>query len=177
MPAEPIKDKKKVREMMEVLASRQNGFRDALFFEFALSSALRVSDILALTKRDIRDGIVRVKTQKTGVYKQIALNDACRRKLEVYLEAKKDDDRIFSFERQWAHKMIKWAADMVGLDVRYISMHTTRKTAAWHFYMDSGKDIAKTQEFLGHQSAKETMAYLMISNDEVNDQLRMMSWS
>jgi len=173
----PIKDKKTVSEMMDYLASKQNGFVYSLYFEFALSTALRVQDILDLSKKDIKNGVVYVKTKKTGVFKHIALNDKCRKKIEMYLEHKKDDDRIFNFSRQWVHQMLKEAADMIGLDKSLVSCHTTRKTAAWRFYVESGYDIIKTGQLLGHKSSTETRKYLGIDEEEVNDLNVTLSWS
>jgi integrase len=176
MPCIPIKETNKLKEMMEVLATKQNGFVYALYMEFALTTALRVSDILALRKKDIKNGIVYVKTQKTKKQHYIALNDKCRQALESYLEYKKDDDLIFDFSRQWVHQFIKWAADQVGLDKNLVSCHTTRKSAAWRFYVQSKYDIMKTSEFLGHKSFSETRKYLGISQDEVNKINTSYSW-
>lgn len=173
----PIKDKKTIDEMMEVLASKSNGFTYALYFEFALSTALRVSDILSLQKKDIKNGVVYIKTQKTGVYKHIALNDKCKIKMDMYLEHKKEDDFVFEFSRQWVHQLLKWAADMVGFDKDLVSCHTTRKTAAWRFYVSSGHDIMKTGQLLGHKSSTETRKYLGIDETEVNELNVMLSWS
>lgn len=176
MPCIPIKDKDKLTEMMEVLTTKQNGFVYALYMEFALTTALRVSDILSLRKKDIINGVVYVKTQKTGENKHIALNDKCRKKMESYLEFKKDDDLIFDFSRQWVHQFIKWAADQIGLDKSLVSCHTTRKSAAWRFYVESGFDIMKTSNFLSHKSFSETRKYLGITEDEVNEINTSYSW-
>lgn len=176
MTSVPIKQKKTIDEMMEVLGSRQNGFVYSLYFEFALSTALRVSDILALHKKDIKNGVVYIKTQKTGLHKHIALNDKCRVKLEMYLEYKKEDELIFDFSRQWVHQLIKWAAEEIGLDKSLVSCHTTRKTAAWRFYTVSGYDIMKTMQLLGHRSPMETRKYLGIDEEEVNEVNVHLSW-
>lgn len=173
----PIKDRETINEMMKVLSSKQNGFVYSLYFEFALSTALRVSDILGLRKQDIKDGVVYVKTQKTGDVKHLALNDSCRNKMEIYLEYKKDDDVIFDFSRQWIHQLIKWAADQIGFDKSLVSCHTTRKTAAWRFYVASKFDIVKTGQFLGHKSATETRKYLGIGDMEVNELNVTLTWS
>ncbi|MFJ7680436.1 tyrosine-type recombinase/integrase [Peribacillus sp. NPDC097198] len=172
----PIKDPKIVKEMMEVLDGRQNGFIYSLYFEFGLSTALRVSDILSLKKKDIKDGVVYIKTQKTGVVKHIGLNDKCRSKMEMYLEMKKDDDIIFDFTRQWVHQIIKWAADQVGFNKSLVSCHTTRKTSAWRFYEKSGFDIVKTGQLLGHKSSTETRKYLGIDEEEVNELNITIEW-
>jgi len=176
MACVPIKDTRKLREMMEVLATKQNGFVYSLYMEFALSTALRVGDILALKKMNIRDGIVYVKTQKNNTSHQIALNDKCRKAMESYLEYKQPTDQIFDFSRQWVHQFLKWAADMCGLDKALVSCHTTRKSAAWRFYVQSGYDIMKTSAFLGHKSFSETRKYLGITSDEVNEINLSYSW-
>src|SRR5699024_319272 len=177
MAIEPIKDEKVIDEMFEALAMRpRSGFVMSLYFEFALSTGLRVSDILSLKKKDIDNGVVKVKTSKTGLYRSIALNDNCRKRLEAYLMSKKDDDHIFDFNRQWVHQFLKKAADDIGIDKSKVSTHTTRKTAGWFIYLDSGKDVVKTQKFLGHKDPKETLAYLMIADDEVNRTLVNRSW-
>jgi integrase len=177
MPCIPIKNTKVLKDMMEALAMRQNGFVYALYMEFALTTALRVSDILSLKKKDIKNGVVYIKTQKTGKVKHIALNDKCRKKIEMFLELKKDEDPIFDFSRQWVHQFMKWAADQVGVDKDLVSCHTTRKSAAWRFYVESGYDIMKTSEFLGHSSYTETRKYLGITEDEVNEINLSYSWS
>ena len=128
-------------------------------------------------KKDIENGVVKLKTKKTGVYRHLALNDRCRSNLEALLSTKRDDDPIFNFGRQWVHKFLKDAAKDIGIDASRISTHTTRKTAAWFFYLDSGTDLVKTQKFLGHSDPKETLVYLMINDDEVNETLVHRSWT
>jgi len=170
MTVEPIKDMVVVNEMFEALAMRpKSGFLMSLYFEFALSTGLRVSDILSLKKKNIENGVVKIS--KTSPYRSIALNDGCRKRMEAYLMIKKKDDYIFNFGRQWVHQFLKKAADDIGIDSDKVSTHTTRKTAGWFFYLDSGKDLVKTQKFLGHRSPKDTLMYLMINDDEVNQAL------
>ncbi|MDQ0197082.1 tyrosine-type recombinase/integrase [Neobacillus ginsengisoli] len=177
MVCEPIKDKEIVKEILEALRMRRNGFRDALFFEFLLSTALRVSDALSIPKKDIDfiEGTVRVHISKTKGFKIIKLNPPILKDLHQYTKDMRDTDLIFPFKRQWAHKMMKWACEMVGLDKSRYSIHSTKKTAGWFFYI-SQFDIVKTMHFLGHRDTKETMAYLMIHDEEVNQQLAGMSW-
>ncbi|MBG9657069.1 tyrosine-type recombinase/integrase [Cytobacillus firmus] len=177
MPCEPIKDKEIIKNMMEALAMRPNGTTYVLYFEFALSTALRVSDILSLKKKDIKDGTVRIKTSKTNTFKKIELNPSCRKKMEMYLQFKKEDDYIFPWKRQWVHKLMKYSAEYAGIPKDNISCHTTRKTAAWWYYKETGYDINKTMQLLGHKDAKVTREYLLISDDEVNEELVGISWS
>jgi len=179
MPNEPIKDKKTVKKILEVLSTRRNGFRDALLFEFLLSTGLRISDGLSVRKKDIniKDGLLRICTSKNGEDRIIALNTKLLHKLDVYSSNMNKDDLLFPVQRQWVHKIVKWATDQVGLDSSRYSCHTTRKTAAYHFYHDSGRDLARTMHFLGHRSTKETMRYLGLKDEEVNERLVLMNWS
>lgn len=178
MANEPIKSKKKVKEILEVLATRRNGFRDALLFEFLLSTGLRISDGLSVKKGDIniKDGVLRICTSKNGEDRIIGLNPKLLHKLDIYAENMKKDELLFPVQRQWVHKIIKWATDQVGLDSSRYSCHSTRKTSAFHFYMDNGCNIALTMHFLGHRSTKETMRYLGLKDEEVNKHLVMMEW-
>lgn len=172
MPCEPIRDRAKIQEMKAVLQEGQNGYRNRLFFEFLLATALRVGDAIELRKRDIDNGFVRLTTNKTGEFRLIQLNTKVLQMLMLYLETKKDDDLIFDFKRGNAWYIIKGAAEKCG--IKNISVHSTRKTAAYHFYYENDKDIFKTMQLLGHKDAKETRRYLQISDDEVNSRLSSM---
>ncbi|CAM3261230.1 tyrosine-type recombinase/integrase [Sporolactobacillus spathodeae] len=176
MASVPIKEQKEIDQIFEALGTRRKGNVYTLYFEFALSTALRVSDILSLRKKNIVNGYVHLRTMKTGLERVIILNDNCRKRMEEYLKDKNEDDLIFPFKRQWIHKLLKWAANYAGLSVQHISCHTTRKTAAWRFYIDSDHDIMKTMYLLGHRSPKETRFYLGINDEEVNRQLINTSW-
>lgn len=180
MACEPIKDKQKVADVLETLSMRKHhGFRDALLFEFLLSTGLRVSDAISVKKSDIDflEGALRVYINKTKDHRLILLNKPVLRKLYEYTKDMDDQEILFPFTRQWAHKLLKWGFDQAGLDSQRYSTHTTRKTAGWFFYEESGKDIIKTMYFLGHRNPKECRAYLMISDEEVNSQLKDMTWS
>lgn len=193
MSCEPIKDRKVVEEILEALATRNQGFRDSLFFEFLFSTGLRVGDALAVKKKDIDfvQGILTIKIQKTYTRKtkdgkekinresdrRIGLNQSVLKKLDVYADKMEEDALLFPFKRQWAHKLMKWVTDYIGLDSSKYSMHTTRKTAAWFYYLQTDKDLVKTQKFLGHKDPKETEIYLKISDEEVNEDLVKIQWS
>lgn len=172
MPCEPIRDKAKIQEMKEVLQEGQNGFRNRLFFEFLIASALRVSDAVKLRKCDIDNGFVRLTINKNGDFRLIRINAKVLQMLMIYLETKKENELIFDFGRVMAWHIIKNAADKCG--IKNISTHSTRKTAAWHFYYENDRDIFLTMQLLGHKESRETRRYLQISDDEVNSRLAAM---
>lgn len=163
----PIKDLKDLRDFKEAIRMNQStGHRNLILVELGLSTGLRIGDILELKKKDVFGGFVTVKTQKTNDYKRIQLNQRVWGMVQSYCEGLQDDDFLFSIKYGQALKMLKSAAEMVGLEG--ISSHSLRKTAAWHFYKNTNNDIRLTQEFLGHESPTDTIKYLNISQDEVN---------
>lgn len=143
MASIPIKDQNEISGIFVALASKRKREVYTLYFEFALLTALRVSDN------------VHIRTMKTGLERVVVLNESCRKSMENYLEDKNEEDLIFPFKRQWIHKLLKWAANYSGLNATHISCLTTRKTADWRFYSDSNHDIMKTMYLLGHRSPKK----------------------
>lgn len=170
--AEPIKDIEKIREMKKIIKEGQNSFRNLLIFEIGLATALRIGDILDLKKKDIQSGVVRVKTKKTGVYKNIELNRRVWSMVEAHIQDLEEDDYIFDIKYGQVYKTLKRAAKKANLV--NISAHTLRKTASWHFYYECGKDLRKTMYLLGHKEPRETIGYLNLSDEEVNITLREM---
>lgn len=171
MVCEPFRDEKIIADFLEGLGMKRNGFVYQMYFELGLSTALRVSDLLSLRKKDIEGRMVKLKTQKTGMYRHIALNDSCYQSLTVYLKNKKEDDLLFPFTRQNVHKFMKETAKFIGIDASKVSSHTLRKTAGWFYYIHSNKDLVSTMKFLGHKDPEVTTKYLMIDDYIVNESL------
>ena len=165
----PIKDLNDLREFKEAIRMTQNGFRNLLLVEIGLATGLRINDILKLKKKDIFGGFVTVKIQKTKEYKQIQFNPRVWAMVQSYSEELSEEDYLFDIKYGQAYKIIKKAADMVGL--KGISSHSLRKTAAWHYYRHVDHDIRLTQEFLGHESPVDTIRYLNLKQEEVNKKL------
>ena len=65
--------------------------------------------------------------------------------------------------RSQAEKIISDAAINIGIDYP-VGTHTMRKTFAYHFYKKT-KDIATLQLILGHDSPKQTLEYIGITQD------------
>lgn len=166
---QPLKDIEDIRAIKEELRNTRNHQRNLLIFEIGLSTALRISDILQLRKKDVVGGVVRVKTQKTKVYRTIELNGRVSRMLLGYVEALKDDDVLFPITYKSVWKLFRQAAERA--EIPDFATHSMRKTAAWHFYVRSGYDLRKTMYLLNHKETRETIAYLNLSDDEVNSVL------
>lgn len=138
----------------------------------ALTTGLRVSDILEFKKRDFSYGIrITVKEKKTKKIKKITLNKSLYNDIKDYIKGKRDYEYIFK-SSTGKNKPICRTTVWNNLNKYWnkkdkISMHTLRKTYAYHMYKEVG-DLAVVVEALNHTDVKETLRYLGI-NDEVID--------
>lgn len=169
---EPIKSKRDIARMKKALGNP----RDKLLFIFGINSALRISDILALKVGDVRGrDTLAIKETKTRKSKRFKLNPAIQKAIRELVPAEADDnDPLFpsrrgtkAISRVQAWRILNDAAKRVGLDIE-IGTHTLRKTMAYHAYK-SGVDIALLMNVLNHSSQRETLRYIGITQEQVND--------
>lgn len=174
---EPIRSKADIERMKKALGNP----RDKLLFIFGINSALRISDILALTVGDVRGkdslAITETKTRKS---KRFKLNPAIQKAVRELVPAEADDSApLFPSRRRTksgehkaitrvqAWRLLNEAAERAGVNVE-IGTHTLRKTMAYHAYK-SGVDIALLMNVLNHSSQRETLRYIGITQEQVND--------
>lgn len=177
---QPIRDKRQVERMKQYL--RKRSMRDFAFFVLGINSGLRVSDLLTLRIRDVasEDGKIRdrvkIREQKTGKAKDFPLNETARRAIREYLDTRAEDrhtDWLFPSQkgghvkRMRAWELLNEAAKRVGI-TESIGTHTLRKTFAYHAYKNSG-DLSVIQKLLSHESQTETLRYIGITQDNLDD--------
>lgn len=179
---EPIRDRKKLEAMKRYLKKRS--LRDYAMFVFAINSALRISDVLKMRIGDIVDDSGRIKThyelreRKTRKAKRFAIAPNARKAIKEYLDSLGDwnrDDYLFRsrkganrpITRHRAYGIIAEAARACGVTER-IGSHSCRKTWAYHAYKN-GVDLAIIQSALNHSSQRETLRYIGIRGDEIDD--------
>jgi integrase len=177
---EPIRDRKKIEAMKKLL--KGSNVRDHVLFTLGINSGLRVSDLLKLRVSDVRDekGKVRdritVREKKTGKSKTFPFSDTVIKALKEYLSevelsyeaalfpSRKGSEPI---TRQQAYRILNDAARAVGIKDK-IGTHTLRKTFGYHAYV-AGVDITRIQALLNHSSPRETLRYIGITQDELDD--------
>jgi len=178
---EPIRDIKQIDQIKGNLY-RQKNPRDYLLFVFGINSGLRISDILSLKLRDIKDyrghlkEYLDIKEQKTKKTRRVHFNKQIKEALNYYLVKTK----IFDLERYLfinektnenkpitrvrAYQLInKWCRD-VGINYK-VGGHTLRKSFAYHLF-DQGVRIERISSLLNHQNTKVTFRYIGITDDE-----------
>lgn len=175
---QPIRDKEKIQEILRFLY--EWNYKYYLMFLMGIRSGLRISDILKLKVKDVREADGRIKThlvtkeKKTSKRKRIKLHSDIKRALAEYISDKdseayliksnkKDkfkDNKPLSRQRAW--EVMKVASDFVGLSE--IGCHTLRKTFGYHYYQQT-KDIALLMYLFNHSKSEITLRYIGITDD------------
>ena len=166
---QPIKTIEKIRDFKREVNKGQNGYRNLVLAEIGFATALRISDLLLLKKSNIYDGFISIKTEKTDKPMRLELNPRVYKLISAFIEPLEDDDLLFNIKYRQALKTLSAAADRAN--VNDFGTHTFRKTCAWQYYHHTGKDLRKTMVLLGHESPADTIKYLNIDQDEVNQDL------
>ncbi len=178
---EPIRDIRQIDALKKLL--RGQNIRDWLLFVLGINSALRVSDLLRLRQADVYDDrgrvldAVRIREKKTGKEKTFKLNKSIRKALEEYVAAVGHDPEAYLFasrkgdnlpiSRTQAWEIISQAAKQVGI-VGCTGTHSMRKTWAYHA-RQQGADIELIMKALNHSSQGQTLRYIGITQDQVDN--------
>lgn len=182
---QPIREKRQIDAMKRQLRGNEYGLRDVCLFTLGINSGLRVSDLLTLTVGHVVDTSrkpldrITLRERKTGKAKSFPISATAARAINEYLATRPDagsDDPLFlsrkskgrgHLQRAQAYKIINDAARAIGIK-EAIGTHTLRKTFGYWAYKD-GKDITLIQKLLNHASPAVTLAYIGITQDELDD--------
>lgn len=171
---EPIRDLEKIEKVANVL--KRNGSRDYFLFRFGIHSALRISDIIALKVKDVKEKkYVTVVEKKTKKIRRFIISHELKLYIDEYIDGMGDDDYLFPSQkgghisRVRAWEILKKAGNEVGLE--NFAPHSLRKTFGYHFYKQT-KDIAILQKLFNHSAPSITLRYIGIEQDELDNALR-----
>jgi len=179
---QPIREEKQINGIKAILRGQSR--RDYCLFVLGINSGLRIGDLLALKVDDVVDarGKVRdrisVREKKTGKVKDFPIGGTTEKAIKEYLGPSMGDidpDRALfpsrkgggPLTRQHAWRIIVDAARAVGI-TEPIGTHTLRKTFGYHAYKQ-GVDITRIQKLLNHSSPSVTLAYIGITQDELDN--------
>ena len=166
---QPIRDIDKIEEVKAVLLKR--GWRDYMLFIFGINTGLRISDMLKLKVKDVKNKThLYINEQKNGKSKRFKINETLKSELEKYTNNMHDEEYLFQSRkgenipvtRVQAYRILNRAARKVGLSE--IGTHTLRKTFGYHFY-NKTKDMALLQEIFNHSAPSVTLRYIGINQD------------
>lgn len=136
----------------------------------AVTTGLRISDILRLSASVVRTKNFLVHEAKTGKDRVIELDKSVKFVIRQYVQIhglSADDFLIYSnrsalnkpMSRAWAYRLTKEAASRCGL--KNVSPHSFRKTFAKEFYKRVGGNIEATKSKLNHDYISTTLLYLI----------------
>lgn len=167
----PIKDKKKIAQMKKILSTNK---RNLLLFNLGINSGLRVSDILALDIKDVKDKtFIELREQKTNKYKQFPINERIQNDIKNFIQDKDIDEPLFlsqkdnRLSRVQAYKILRKAAKAVGIEV-HIGTHSLRKTFGYHHYKQFD-DIVLLQKIFNHSSPSVTLRYIGMEQETIDE--------
>lgn len=170
---EPLRDKDTIEDIKSYLKEKSE--RNYVLFCTGIYIPLRISDILQLRVRDVRNKeYIKIRESKTSKDFELPINVALKRIFYDYCRNKKDYEFLFPshknkhapITRQQAYNILDDAASNFGLNS--IGCHTMRKTFGYHFYQQN-KDKALCLEMLrkifNHYSIEVTIRYIGLEDD------------
>jgi integrase len=183
----------KINEICQLLELSVDNPRDFAMFHIQLSTGLRISDILALKRRDFLDSdgqisrAITIKMKKTKNIISRVLREDCREAVKRYLGSRTDSNPYLfpamanqfkirqtgHMSRLSAHRYHKWyflqmfpESELVG-----VSTHTARRSMGKIISERSGR-IEPASKYLGHKSIASTMSYIdMDAHEEKANQI------
>ncbi|MBI2133888.1 tyrosine-type recombinase/integrase [Candidatus Woesearchaeota archaeon] len=147
--------------------------KSRLILEMMYSTGLRLSECTNLKVKDLelKEKIGWVRHGKGGKDRLIILADHLIDDLGNKLSKKNPEDYVFSNKKGNAltsrniQKIVKNTSKKAGIS-KNVSPHTLRHSFATHL-LESGTDLRKIQELLGHSNLQTTQIYTKVSTEEL----------
>lgn len=170
--------------------SHNIGLRDRAILEVLFSTGLRIAELVALNKEqikikpDTKDFELSI-TGKGGHTRTVYFSERAIRWLRKYLESRKDDDKalFINYKKRKSssqspirltvrsiERMVEKYSKMAGLPIR-VTPHVLRHTMATDL-LNQGADLRTVQEILGHQSVATTQIYTHVTNKRLREMHR-----
>ncbi|MFH1181566.1 MAG: site-specific tyrosine recombinase/integron integrase [Candidatus Woesearchaeota archaeon] len=159
------------RDEMRKLIAAAGAKKNRILLMLLYSSGLRLSECinLKISDLDLDDKTGWVRKGKGSKDRLFILSDVLIAELRHYFEPEGSGfvfiGRNGRMSPRNAQKIVKNAAKRAKINKK-VSPHTLRHSFATHL-LDSGTDIRKIQELLGHSNLQTTQIYTMISAEEL----------
>lgn len=175
---QPIRDIDTIHAIQEDL--KENNYRNYLIFEIGIYIGIRISDILNIKVKDIRDKeYLKLREIKTNKEKLMPIPGHLRKEISEYIgkQELKDNDYLFKSKKKkikpitrvQAYNILRKIAKKYKLE--NIGTHTLRKTFGYHFYKKTN-DVALLMTIFNHSDPSITLRYIGIEQDNVNKSLK-----
>ena len=171
---QPIRFKKDIETIKNNLVDNP---RDLCLFTLGINTAFRANELLSIRVDQVRDlkvgDVLDVRQSKTNAYRQVTLNRKAVEAIQGLLKSREYEGDEFLFFSRWGERLgvpevsrkVKGWCEDIRLDGNYGS-HSLRKT--WGFWQyKRGTPIPLLMEAFGHQTQRQTMAYLGVQAMDV----------
>jgi integrase len=181
---QPIREIEKIHQIQSIL--KNTNTRDYIMFNLGIYTGLRISDILKLKVKDVRnqDYISMTKENreiKTGKSKILKISPNLKKEISDYIKGKSDDEFLFRskkgnfpIQRIQAYRILNDIVRQVGIKDQ-IGTHTLRKTFGYHFYNkyndNTGRGLTILQQIFNHSTPYVTLRYIGITQDQIDDMI------
>ena len=176
---EPIRNPKHVAKLINYYLHK-NQMRNYLMISICVYTALRISDVLAITSDQVYDfkkkrlrNLFTITEQKTQKSKTIPINDDLRKALTYCIPLLKPGKALIlnentgnAISRIQAYRLIRRAAEDCGIQEN-VSCHSLRKILGYYSWK-KGAHSSVIMEIYNHSSLAITQRYLGITQDEKN---------
>ncbi len=161
------------KEVKALIKASKAG-RDRTIIEFLYSTGVRVSECakMKIANLDLHEGVARVQGGKGKKDRIIILSKKWIHNLKKYLKRKKiPSEFVFSKKNgtpitsDTIERMVKKYAIKAGINKK-VTPHALRHSFATHL-LESGENIRKIQELLGHSNLATTQIYTFVSTEEL----------
>lgn len=176
---EPIRERAAIKRIKKLLKSKP---RDYCLFIFGINTAYRANEILSIRASQVRNlqagDSLNVKMSKTGKYRRVSLNENVIKAIQYLLQTRNFTDDEFLFQSQRGENVplgvdtlstyVKRWCYHAGLKGNFAS-HTLRKTWGYWQRIENNTPIPLLMEAFGHSTQQQTLAYLGIQPQEIQD--------
>ena len=176
---DPIKTEKRIKKPLsdtelEKLRRKCRLERDLALIECLYSTGVRVSELIALNRKDINfDSMDMVVYGKGAKERETYLTAASCMHLQEYLDSRTDNNEALFVSLKAPHKrltvsgveeVLRRLGRQTGIDK--VHPHRFRRTMATNI-LNKGMPIEEVKEILGHVKLDTTMIYCQISRENV----------
>ena len=169
-----------LEESLRLLDSVDSKFkeRDYCILVLFLNCGLRLSELVSINYKDIRDNNTLYITGKGNKERTIYLNQACLDALKNYMAVRPvdgviDKDALFLSSRlkrispKTVQHIVYENLEKAGLEGRGLSTHKLRHTAATLMYQYGDVDVLVLKDILGHENLGTTEIYTHIVDEQL----------
>ncbi|NWK11332.1 site-specific integrase [Clostridium cadaveris] len=177
---EPIRDWDLLLDIEDYLKDKNE--RDYVWFMSGIFLGRRISDILPLKVRDVKNkDFIYIREKKTGKEARLPINEELKEIYREYCKGKKDYEYLFRSRgknKPITRQRVWQILNDVAREFEYkdkIGCHTLRKTFGYWLYQDT-KDAVAIQDMLNQSDISITKRYIGVTQDTNDSIMKGMSF-